>query len=225
MTALAQTNMPGRAQEDDCSDGESIATVEPKKKPKSGMVASPVDNIKMPQIWPHYNLSFGFVTAAIQFHQLSFEHFIAGETKTVLNASDPLEISGRLNLLSRLSYLKHKGYSWSNLRTLYAAIVNQIEKHEASWLSDWKYFEDMVLETALKVHGEKGVGKSSRNVCSKQWYCRDFNKPKGCSKNSPHDAQIQGRRRQVKHFCAKCWVTDQEIKEHSEASNDCPHFM
>ena len=100
VTNFAQNNAGQHGVGDRESDGESIdSTCKPKKK-KSGMVACAIDNIKTPQVWPHYNLLFGFVTSAVQFHQLSFEQYIAGETKTILTASDPLEIRGCITLMS-----------------------------------------------------------------------------------------------------------------------------
>ena len=124
--------------------------------------------------------------------------------------------------MSRISYLKQHGYSWSNLRMLYTAIMNHIEKHEASWVSDWRHIEDMVLESAIRIPGDKGQGKSSKNK-SEQWYCCDFNKIDGCNKHSPHDAVVRGRRRQVKHFCAKCWLSDHEMHAHAEVDPVCLH--
>ena len=53
--------------------------------------------------------------------------------------------------------------------------------------------------------------------------CRDFNKIEGCMKNSPYEANVRGRRRQVKHFYVKCWTQNQEILEHSEVSDLCPN--
>ena len=161
VNAFARNNVGQQLLEQD-SDGESeSANKLSRKKIQSGMVALPTDNIKTPQIWPHYNLSYGFVTSAVQFHHIMYEQYVAGEVKTLLNATDPTQIKGRLNLMLRISYLKYKGYSWLNLRTLYAAVVNQIEKHEVTWISDWKHIEDMVLESAVRVSGDKGIGKSS----------------------------------------------------------------
>ena len=64
------------------------------------------------------------------------------------------------------------------------AIVNHIEKHEAFRISDWKHIEDMVLETALRVMGEKGVGKSTR-ASHEQWYCRTITSLKAAQKIAP----------------------------------------
>ena len=81
-----------------------------------------------------------------------------------MNSTDPNEIHGRLNLLIRISYLKQKGHVWSNLQTLYAAIVNHIEKHESSLVSDWCHIKDMVLDTAMRVPGEKSGGRSVKST-------------------------------------------------------------
>ena len=68
------TGNKGHPTADPESDSESVSSsVKCKKKLKSGMVALPTDNIKTLQIWLHYNLLFGFITVAVQFHQLSFE--------------------------------------------------------------------------------------------------------------------------------------------------------
>ena len=66
----------------------------------------------------------------IEFHKNTYEQYIAGECKTLMNYNNPGEIQGCLTLPIQISYLKQKGHSWSNLRTLYTAIVNHIEKHE-----------------------------------------------------------------------------------------------
>ena len=198
--------------QDDHEDSElAVDIVHEKRKLKSGMVAIPTENIKCPQIWPHYNLTYGYVTAAIQYHQISFEQYIAGECKTISNAEDPLEVKGRLSLMSRISYLKQKGHPWTNLRTLYAAIVNHIEKQESTWASDWRDIEDMVLETSIRSVGEKGTGKVSKSTKGEQWYCGSYNRPEGCQLQLPHEATIGKRRRTVKHFCAKCWIEEQEV--------------
>ena len=122
MTQTAVTNNAGQLVAEKDSDGESMDSNVKSRKKKSGIVAMPTDNIKTSQVWPHYNLSFRFVTLTVQFHKLSWE------TKTILTASDPLEIKGRVTLMSRLAYLKHRGHTWSNLHTLYTAIVSHIEK-------------------------------------------------------------------------------------------------
>ena len=64
---------PGHNTQDEDSESESIDTnMCRKRKIQSDMLALPADNIKTPQVWPHYNLAFGFVTEAVAISQ----HFI-----------------------------------------------------------------------------------------------------------------------------------------------------
>ena len=58
--------------------------------------------------------------------------------------SRPIHSNSKCQDLPKFSFCSEGG-------GVYAVIVNHIEKHEASRVSDWKYIEDMVLETAIKV--------------------------------------------------------------------------
>ena len=159
-----QAGMNVALQDDHDSEGEYVISLSKRKlKLRSGMMAKPTDNIKSPEVWPHFNLNYGYVMQTIEFHQLTFEQYIAGEGKTLLNCTDPNELRGRLNLMIRLAYLKQEGFTWPNLRTLYAAIVNHIETHETTWVSDWRHIEDMVLETGIRVPREKSGGKPTKH--------------------------------------------------------------
>ena len=202
------------------SEGESSVTIpKRKRKLKSGINATPTDNIKNPQIWPQYNLGYGFIASDIDFKHISYEQYVAGESVTVSKTTDPIEAKGRLELMSKISYLKQKGHTWTNLRGFYAAVVGHILRFETSWASDWKHIEDLVLDNVFRAPPEKPV-RSTRS--SQQFYCRNFNKPEGCQLQDPHEAMVGRRRRQVRHFCAKCWLTDQEARGHAEHDQTCP---
>ena len=221
MDAFARGNL--RPVEEVDSEGESsVSAVKHKIKLTTGMIAKPTDNIKSQEVWPHYNLNYGYVTQQVEFYQLSYEQYVVGESTTLLKCVDPNEIRGRLNLLVRISYLKQKGYSWPNLCTLYAAIVNHIEKHETYWVSDWRHIEEMVLEAAVQVPGEKSGGKGGKSTKAEVFYCHNFNRPEGCQLTAPHEANIGCCHRQVQHFCARCWNAAQEMHEHSKCDNTCP---
>ena len=184
MDAFASTNV-GQGNNDPESDSESDSSVvKTKTRLKTVMVACLMDNIKSQEVLPHCYLNYGFVTQVVEFHQITYEQYIASERKTLFKCSDPNEIRGCLNLLICISYLKQKGYSWPNFRTLYAVIVNHIEKHESSWVSDWRHIEDMVLDAAIRVPGEKSGGHGMKNRVV-QFYCRNFNKPEGCQLMPP----------------------------------------
>ena len=202
------------------SDGElsSVSTVKCKKKLKTGMLAQPSDNIKSVAVWPHYNLQYEYASKPLQFLQLSFKQYIAGESRTVMSCSDTMEVRGRLNLMFRLAHLKQKGYPWECLRGLYAAVVRGIEMHETSWAGDWRHIEEMVIDVLDRNIPFKLKGKKGGEV----WYCREFNRVEGCELQPPHEAQIGKKKRWVKHICAQCWFKEQVPRYHSENDDRCP---
>ena len=173
-------------------------------------------NIKTQEIWPQFNLTYHYVTQEVKFKQLSYELYIAGECKTIMQCSDMLETKGRLNLLIRIAYLKQKGHAWSCLREFYAAVVRAIEMHESTWASDWRDIEDMVLGPAPLQPASAQRAQNQRRTTPEVWFCRYYNRVEGCDQQSPHEAQIGRRKRMVRHICAACWNRDKEIKQHSE---------
>ena len=66
-----------------------------------------------------------------------------------------------------------------------------------------------------------------RDSRGRKRFCRDFNKPEGCPKNSPHTAWFgtgpTGNKRMVYHFCAACLIRDKQQRDHPEGHVDCPH--
>ena len=203
------------------SDGElsSVSTSKGQRKYKSGMLAKPTDNIKTVETWPHYNLHYEYAAKPVEFNQISFEQYIAGETKTIMSCSDVLEIKGRLNLMFRLAHLKQKGYGWNSLRSLYAAVVRSIEMHESAWTADWRHIEEMVID----VLDRNVTGKVSGKRQGDMWFCRDFNRSDGCDLQAPHEAYINKKKWWVKHMCATCWQKGQGVKVHAEVDPACPY--
>ena len=228
MDAFANTNMGHMGQHDygNVSDGEysdsNYNVKASKAKIQSGMIAKPTENIKTQEVWPHYNLGFGFVTAAVPFNQLTFEQYIVGESKTIMKSRNPTEIRGRLQLMSRVGYLKQKGYRWPQLGDLYADVVSSIEQHDSTWSSDWRFIEDAVIDPLDRIQ-TKSREVIKRSKKEEVWFCRAYNRVEGCEQNSPHEAQVGRRRRMVRHCCAKCWRVEQEIRNHSEIADTCPN--
>ena len=202
------------------SDTSSITCTDKNKKTKkkkSGMIARPSHNVKTQEVWPHFNLAFGFVSSNVTFNDLTYEQYIAGEVRTIIRAKDPIEKQGRLLLMERFAYLKHRGYQWKNLKALYAHIVKSIEMHDGTWASEWRGAEDIVLD---RRGGETNfAGRKSSN----DWFCRNFNSSSGCELESPHEAVINKKKRQVKHFCARCYNKESQVKLHSQMEDICPH--
>ena len=160
----------------------------------------------------------------MEFKQLKFEHLVAGETRTIETCTDPVQILGRLRLLRHISYLKLRGIEWPLLRKMYAAILSSIEMREYSWESNFDRFKSILYRRVLTDRMGDREHKPSEG---RKRFCRDFNKPEGCPKNSPHQVWMgQGPgaiKRMVYHCCAACLIRDEVLKDHPEGHPSCPH--
>lgn len=96
---------------DDTSDSDSSSSEEevvvttkskrPKSK-KSGIFDHPPDEVKFKQTWPQSKLQFEYAGSKIEFDDLEFNLFVAGELETVTSTSiNQIEKTGRLNLLKK----------------------------------------------------------------------------------------------------------------------------
>ena len=156
---------------------------------------------------------------------------IAGETRTIETCTDPVEILGRLRLLRRIAYLKLKGYEWHLLRKMFAAILTSIETKEYSWESYFDHFETILYRRMWADYKGHGGGERHpekyKDMGGRKRFCRDYNRPEGCPKNSPHTGWIgngpSAVKRTVYHLCAACLIRDWQQREHPEGSPDCPH--
>ena len=63
------------------------------------------DNAKHPQIWPHSVLQFEIVSQNVQFKDLSFKMFVAGELEVLMSKISKKEFKARLSLLKKIAYL------------------------------------------------------------------------------------------------------------------------
>ena len=189
------------------------------------MLARPSDNIKSVEVWPQFSLQYGYAAAPIRFEDMSFDQLVAGELKTIMACSDIIETRGRLSLLFRITHLKTRGYLWGVLRAFYAAVVRAIEQHEATWASDWKAIEEFCIDPSDRVHTRIDKVAKPTEKRKDEWFCKNFNRVEGCQLHPPHEAMV-GRpphRRQVKHFCAQCYIKDSVVRNHSEVDDECPH--
>ena len=194
-------------------------------KMKSGMLEKSSMNIRQKQTWPQKNLGEDWAEEELDFKQLRFEHLVAGETRTIETCTEPAQILGHLKLLSRIAYLKLRGYEWPILRRMYAAIVTSIKTGEYSWESNFDRFKTILYS---KTHTENRYrNDKDRPTDKKQWFCRDYNKPEGCPRNSPHPAWVGSGpaavKRTVVHGCATCLIRDRAVKPHPEGHPSCPH--
>ena len=183
-------------------------------------------NIQQKQVWPQQNLGEDWADEEIEFKQLRFEHLVTGETRTIETCTDPAEILGWLRLLRRIAYLKLRGYEWNLIRKMYAAILTSIETKEYSSESNFDRFET-ILYRKVAIEGRAHYTEPREKEGRKR-FCREYNRPKGCPKNSPHPVWFgngpSAVKRMVFHYCAACQIGDKQQREHPEGHMDCPHW-
>ena len=193
-------------------------------KNKSGMLDKSTTNIRHKEVWPQKNLGEDWAEEEMEFKQLKFEHLVAGETRTIETCSEPAQILGRLRLLRRIAYLKLLGIEWPLLRKMYAAILSSIETREYSWESNFDRFESIFYRRVIT---DRTTDRDHRQQDGRKRFCRDYNKPEGCSRNSPHTVWFGSgpvaTKRMVYHSCAACLIRDKTPREHPEGHADCPH--
>ena len=68
---------------------------------------------------------------------------------------------------------------------MYAAILTSIETGEYSWESNFDRFEMMLCKKVM-VETRPPPDRYDTGDPSNRRYCRDYNRPEGCPKNSPH---------------------------------------
>ena len=109
---------------------------------------------------------------------------------------------------------------------MYAAIVSSIEMREYSWESNFDRFESILYHRVMmdREHRDHREQKAQEG---RKCFCREFNKPEGCSKSSPHAVWFgsgpNATKRMVYHYCAACLIRDKTPREHPEGHPECPY--
>ena len=195
-------------------------------KMRSGMLDKSTANIQCKEIWPQKNLGEDWAEEEIEFKQLLFEHLVAGETRTIETCTEPAQILRRLRLLRRIAYLHLRGIEWHLLRKMYAAILSSIETREYSWESNFDRFESILYRRAMTDNTRSERGDYQQQEGRKR-FCRDFNKPEGCPRPSPHTVWIgsgsSAVKRTVHHCYAACIIRDKVARDHPDGHTECPH--
>ena len=112
---------------------------------------------------------------------------------------------------------------------MYAAILTSIETKDYSWESNFDRFETILYRRApmeTRAHHTE-TRSNDKEQGGRKRYCREYNRPEGCPKNSPHTTWFGNGptavKRTVYHYCAACLVRDRQHKEHPEGHPECPH--
>ena len=178
-------------------------------KLKSGILEKATMNIMHKETWPQKSLMEDWADEDIEFRQMQFEHHVAGEVCTIETCTQPAEILGLLKLLRRMAYAKLRGYDWTAVRKMYAAILRSIEVREYSWEFNFGGFEGILFKRPPQCRG-RTEGERIKDNNQKKWFSRDWNKPEGCNKTSPHKAWFgsgsSAISRTVIHMCVACYI-------------------
>lgn len=186
-------------------------------------------------LFPQDSLKFEYVTQNKDLGDLDIRLFVAGEIGTILKMVQSEVIDqayGRLRLLEILMY--HAGnYQWSAIKTLYTAVMENIDNGVANW-DTWEAelprMEAMILmphvinKSVRKVSSSAPMGTGS-NKDDSTWFCSAFNSGT-CNQAEKHNSagNLRGKVRLLQHICAACWMRDKVKQFHPECSNTCPYF-
>ena len=177
--------------------------------------------------YPHFTLSQtgSFVSSDITFNQLKYEQFMAGEVSTIKRAKSKTEKEGRIRPLEKIMHWKLRhSVSWLQLRNVYAVILRDIENRMITWEGDFTAYQHLLTDR-ISFSASSNVNKNSKETKNTMvWFCKNYQKPEGCSKDSPHVARINNKERIVHHFCARCWLKEKVKKFYPESSMECPNY-
>ena len=206
----------------------SSSEYSPDRPKKSGISAKPTSNVREQLKYLHFSLGqvSGFIGQNLQFHNLTYEQFLAGELTTITLCEDSLEARGRTDLLQRIALWRVRAnVSWAQVRNTYAHIIRKLENREIDWHVDFDKFERHIYDKIAPVGKSERNRKSTSNSSSPElvWFCKNYQRPEGCPKESPHTIKTATGYKQAQHICAGCWSKDRVKRMHSESSAECPY--
>jgi len=199
---------------------------------KSGIESKISDDVVNKQKFPQAHLRFDFASQHLSFSQLDLNLLVAGELEIISACRDKKEKNGRIDLLKSLMYLA-KSHDISVIRSLYAAVLREIEIGIKNWGDDFSYVESAIL-SKQKSQGKSGAvrfgdGKYKaqpanlpEDKAESMWFCSKYQRNK-CPHKSAHSLVVNGKMRYAKHICASCWLKDHKSLDHPECSSACPH--
>ena len=120
--------------------GTGLMIAGTKQKLKLGKYTKHNVNIVREEAWPHMSVLKKY-TRRVNFDELDYEAFVAGETRTILMMKEIKPALGRLRLLSQISHWLCCCRNWPLVCGLYEAIVESIELGEAEWTSNFDHYE------------------------------------------------------------------------------------
>jgi len=203
-----------------------------KTKKKSGISAKSSDTVVNRQRYPHAHLRYEFVSSNISFQRLDMNLFVAGELEIIGSCKSSHERQGRTEFLKRLMYLS-SNYDFSSIKSLFAAVLRDIEIGYKQWSDDFGDVENAILHnntsksrgTSSFVRRDRydGWQKNAKQTDEeKLWFCSPYQRNK-CLHKAAQTITVNGRMRWTQHMCATCWKKDSRKLEHPECSSACPY--
>jgi hypothetical protein len=148
----------------------------------------------------------------ISFGELNFRQYVAGELEIILEGDIPQsEKVGRLRLMKKLAYLLG-GYEWRQVREVYGYVNTRIQRGMLDWRDNMGEEIQWALQRKLSGKSEQ---RRRAGPSDKVFYCQAYQRGT-CTKTSPHEDVIGGRKVTVHHLCARCLQRDKTRAEHSE---------
>lgn len=219
--AAADESTSSEKSDDDSSSTErSSRKKRGKRNLKSGKTAKIATRVVRRQLWPHSELSMGYVSKNVSYDELTLEEFVAGYSAILLLPQVSLhERKHRTEHLGALMYLASI-YKWPAIRSFHAAVLSEIERGRLNWEDSFLHLENRTLAGLhKKAKDQKRPAPSSSNAVL---FCSDYQKG-SCSHSKDHYAMLKGEKKWLCHICAACWVKDKAKRMHSEYADDCPN--
>ena len=203
------------------------------------MYDRPNEEIIRKMRWAHRGLEYTYRAKGLEFNDMSFHQYVAGETKIIAMSDEDEERNGRLRLMNKIAYAMDETSNWLACRQYYAAVVVAIEMGEEEWVSNFRRFENMLPKvvigaastirqgqhTANKSTNPKSIqGKSKSRRIPEVCFCKEYNRG-DCTQESPHLGKYKDEIKPVMlhHYCAKCLLKSKIKMQHPENSEACPY--
>ena len=127
-----------------------------KSNKKSGIFDHPSDEVVKKQMWPQSKLQFEYAGSKIDFDDLEFNLFVAGELEILSTAKiSETQRVGRTKLLKKIAYYTEL-YDWKGLKKLFAQIENEL----GDWSGDFSKIETPILIKYVKTEVKVKYGQS-----------------------------------------------------------------
>jgi hypothetical protein len=107
-------------------------------------------------MWPQSKLQFEYAGSKIDFDDLEFNLFVAGELEILSTAKiSETQRVGRTKLLKKIAYYTEL-YDWKGLKKLFAQIENEL----GDWSGDFSKIETPILIKYVKTEVKVKYGQS-----------------------------------------------------------------